>query len=79
MVATLYTALHTMVTDEEMKAVGGKDVMNTFEKRVEMVGEEERREGVRRVDFLLRYMRFVGIEPSMDEPGVWKICLTLLS
>ncbi|KAK0429551.1 hypothetical protein EV421DRAFT_1660721, partial [Armillaria borealis] len=72
-VVTLYTALRTRVTDEEMKAAGGKDVMNTFATRVERAGEEERRKGVKRVNFLLGYTRFVGIEPSTDEPGVWKI------
>ncbi len=69
-VVALYTALCTRVTDEEMNVVGCKDVMNTFAKRVERVGEEERRKGVRRVDFLLGYTRFVGIEPTTDEPGV---------
>ncbi|PBK79266.1 hypothetical protein ARMGADRAFT_1093319 [Armillaria gallica] len=78
-VVALYTALRTRVTNEEMKVVGGEDVMNTFAKRVERAGEEERRKGVRRVDFLLGYTRFVGIEPSTDEPGVWKICLTPMS
>ncbi|PBK80301.1 hypothetical protein ARMGADRAFT_81571 [Armillaria gallica] len=79
MVVALYTALRTRVTDEEMNAVGGKDVMKDFAKRVERMGEEERRKGVRRVDFLLGYTRFVGIEHSTDEPGVWKICLMPLS
>ncbi|KAK0227273.1 hypothetical protein EDD85DRAFT_794544 [Armillaria nabsnona] len=78
-VVALYTALRTRVTSEEMKAVGGKDVTKAFGKRVERAGEEERRKGVRRVDFLLGYTRFIGIEPSTDEPGVWRICLTPLS
>ncbi|PBK82722.1 hypothetical protein ARMGADRAFT_1090044 [Armillaria gallica] len=68
MVIALYTALCTRVTNEEMKTVGGKNVMKAFSKWVESAGEEERRKGVRRVDFLLGYMRFVGIEPSTDEP-----------
>ncbi|PBK79356.1 hypothetical protein ARMGADRAFT_1021576 [Armillaria gallica] len=79
LVIALYTALRTRVTSEEMKAAGGKDVMKAFAKRVERAGEQERRKGVRRVDFLLGYTRFVGIEPSTDELGVWKICLTPLS
>ncbi|PBK79761.1 hypothetical protein ARMGADRAFT_1092831 [Armillaria gallica] len=78
-VVAIYTALHTRVADVEMKAVGGKDVMNTFAKQVERAAEEERRKGIRRVDFLLGYTMFVGIEPSTDEPGVWKICLMPLS
>ncbi len=79
MVVALYTALRTRVSNEEMKTVGGKNVMKAFSKRVERAGEEERRKGVRRVDFLLGYTRFAGIEPSTDELGVWKICLTPLS
>ncbi len=79
MVVALYTALHTRVSNEEMKTVGGKNVMKAFSKRVERAREEERRKGVRRVDFLLGYTRFAGIEPSTDELGVWKICLTPLS
>ncbi|KAK0474329.1 hypothetical protein EDD18DRAFT_1367813 [Armillaria luteobubalina] len=78
-VIALYTALRTRVTDKEMKAVGGEDVIKAFAKRVERAGEGERRKGVRRVDFLLGYTRFLGIEPSTDEPGVWRICLTPLS
>ncbi|KAK0443995.1 uncharacterized protein EV420DRAFT_1484864 [Desarmillaria tabescens] len=70
-VVALYTALRTRVTEEELKAVGGLGVMRAFANRVEGMGEEERRKGVRRVDFLLGYTRFIGIEAT-DEPGVWK-------
>ncbi|KAK0186892.1 hypothetical protein F5146DRAFT_1067796, partial [Armillaria mellea] len=44
-VVALYRVLRTRVTDEEMEAVASKDAMNTFAKRVERVGEEERKEG----------------------------------
>ncbi len=74
LIVGLYTALRTRVTDKELKIVGGRDVMKAFAKRVQGMGEEERRKGMRRVDFLLGYTRFVGIEPT-DELGVWKICL----
>ncbi|KAK0439246.1 uncharacterized protein EV420DRAFT_1236993, partial [Desarmillaria tabescens] len=67
-VVALYTALRTRVTEEELKAVGGMGVMRAFANRVEGMGDEERRKGVRRVDFLLGYTRFVGIEAT-DEPG----------
>ncbi|KAK0217309.1 hypothetical protein IW262DRAFT_1240432, partial [Armillaria fumosa] len=66
-VVALYMALRTRVTDQEMKEVGGEDVAKAFAKRVERAGEEEKRKGFRRVDFLLGYTRLVGIEP-MDEP-----------
>ncbi|PBK94071.1 hypothetical protein ARMGADRAFT_115602 [Armillaria gallica] len=77
MVVALYTALRTKVTEEELKAVGGTGVKTAFRNRVEGMGEEEIRKGVRRVDFLLGYTRFIGVEAT-DEPGVWKICLAPL-
>ncbi|PBK82918.1 hypothetical protein ARMGADRAFT_1038214 [Armillaria gallica] len=49
MVVALYTALRTRVTNEEMKTVGGKNVMKAFSKWVERVGEEERRKGHLRI------------------------------
>ncbi|KAK0447593.1 hypothetical protein EV421DRAFT_1900964 [Armillaria borealis] len=78
MVVALYTALRTRVTEEELKAVGGTGVKTAFRNRVEGMGEEEMRKGVRRVDFLLGYTRFIGVEAT-DEPGVWKICLAPLT
>ncbi len=78
LIVAVYTALRMRVTGKELKTVGGKDAMTAFAKRVQGMGEEERRKGVRRVDFLLGYTRFVGIEPT-DEPGVWNICLMPLS
>ncbi|PBK82982.1 hypothetical protein ARMGADRAFT_1067987 [Armillaria gallica] len=70
LVIALYMAVRTRA--------GGKDVKKTFGKWVQNVGEEESKKGVRRVDFLLGFTKFVGIE-SMDEPGVWKFCLLPLS
>ncbi|KAK0436501.1 uncharacterized protein EV420DRAFT_238236 [Desarmillaria tabescens] len=77
-VVALYTALRTRVTEEELKTTGGTGVTRAFANRVEGMGEEERQKGVRRVDFLLGYTRFIGVEAT-DEPGVWKICLASLS
>ncbi|PBK63501.1 hypothetical protein ARMSODRAFT_536789 [Armillaria solidipes] len=77
-VVALYTALRTRVTEEELKTVGGTGVMRACANRIEGMGEEERRKGVRRVDFLLGYTMFIGVEAT-DEPGVWKICLASLS
>lgn len=74
----LYIALRTRVTEEELRTVGGTGVMRAFANRVEGMGEEERRKGVRRVDFLLGYTRFIGVEAT-DEPTVWKVCLASFS
>ncbi|KAK0190240.1 hypothetical protein F5146DRAFT_955693 [Armillaria mellea] len=78
MVVALYTALRTRVTEEELKTAGGTGVTSAFANRVKGMGEEETRKGVRRVDFLLGYTRFVGVEAT-DEPRVWKICLAPLT
>ncbi|KAK0230116.1 hypothetical protein IW262DRAFT_379429 [Armillaria fumosa] len=78
LVVALYTALRTRVTEEELKTVGGTGVLRAYVQRVEGMGEEERRKGIRRVDFLLGYTMFVGVEAT-DELGVWKICLASLS
>ncbi|KAK0230083.1 hypothetical protein IW262DRAFT_1229123, partial [Armillaria fumosa] len=72
MVIAPYTALRIRVTEEELKAEGGARIRSAFANRVEGMGEEELRKGVRRVDFLLGFTRFVGVEAT-DEPGVWKI------
>ncbi|KAG7447837.1 uncharacterized protein BT62DRAFT_795880 [Guyanagaster necrorhizus] len=77
-VVALYIALRTRVTEEELRTVGGTGVMRAFANRVEGMGEEERRKGVRRVDFLLGYTRFIGVEAT-DEPTVWKVCLASFS
>ncbi|KAG7447063.1 uncharacterized protein BT62DRAFT_893826 [Guyanagaster necrorhizus] len=72
---TLYTALRVLVTPEEMKLVkGGTSVQQAFARRVRGKGREEARKGVRRVDFLLKNPRFVGIAET-DDPKVWRICL----
>ncbi|KAK0499366.1 hypothetical protein EDD18DRAFT_1150878 [Armillaria luteobubalina] len=77
MIVALYTALRIKVTEEELKAEGGARVRSAFANRVDGMAEEEKRRGVRRIDFLLGFTRFVGVEAT-DEPGVWKICLVSL-
>ncbi|KAK0204257.1 hypothetical protein DFS33DRAFT_1338011 [Desarmillaria ectypa] len=75
LIACLYSALRARVTQEELKqAKGGMSVQQAFARRVQGKGHEEARKGIRRVDFLLKNTRFVGIAETED-PKVWKICL----
>ncbi|KAK1232573.1 hypothetical protein PQX77_004284 [Marasmius sp. AFHP31] len=76
----LYTALQVQVTDGELRRAQKKEAVEAaFSARCKAAeqehgpgaGEEERRQGIRRVDFLEGHLRFFGLTPT-PEPGVFK-------
>ncbi|KAL0066745.1 hypothetical protein AAF712_006136 [Marasmius tenuissimus] len=76
----LHTALQVRVTDGELRrAQKGEAVEAAFSERCKAAerehgpgaGEEERRQGIKRVDFLEGHLRFFGLA-STPEPGVFK-------
>lgn len=77
-VASLYSALRMPVTETEVNFYGdakAQSIQAAFSRRVQNMGEREKQRGPRRIDFLSRNTRFLGLVPSDSGPNTWKICL----
>ncbi|KAF9030216.1 hypothetical protein BDZ89DRAFT_679523 [Hymenopellis radicata] len=77
-VASLYSALRMPVTETEANFYGeakARSIQAAFSRRVQNMGEREKQRGPRRIDFLSRNTRFLGLVPTESDPNIWKICL----
>ncbi|KAJ7082625.1 hypothetical protein B0H15DRAFT_803086 [Mycena belliarum] len=80
--AALYAALRANVTSAEFSALGTQRHMRravaAYRRRCERLRgrrayEEEKAQGMKRVDFLMGCTKFCGIAPRIGAPGVWTI------
>ncbi|CAK5266752.1 unnamed protein product [Mycena citricolor] len=83
----LYMALGRRVTLEEFQALGDasalmRAVAKAYERRCRARGartpheyEQEKQQGVRRVDFLMVYNKFGGLRPVTRAGDVWELCV----
>ncbi|KAJ7195798.1 hypothetical protein GGX14DRAFT_674411 [Mycena pura] len=82
----LYRMLRTNATEGEFNALRTPKLMRMaaagYKRRCERARlhgrreyEEEKRRGVRRVDFLMGYTTFAGISPTTQEADLWQIIL----
>ncbi|KAK6987461.1 hypothetical protein R3P38DRAFT_2661593 [Favolaschia claudopus] len=82
---TIYRSLRVNVRKEEFDMLGGGELMRKvkemYVRRCEKLWssgsewEKERREGVKRIDFLLGFYEFQGISPKEGDPGVWHLTI----
>ncbi|KAJ7230921.1 hypothetical protein B0H12DRAFT_1147214 [Mycena haematopus] len=63
-------------TDKLMRRVSGAYTRRCERLRGHRAYEQEKREGVKRVDFLMGYHRFRGIAPKEGAPDVWQLTIS---
>jgi hypothetical protein len=82
---SLHLALHVSVTQLEFSALGSQKLMHqvseAYRRRCERLPRhcgymEEKRQGVKRVDFLLGYTKFHGISPTSRVSDMWQLNLS---
>ncbi|KAJ7020861.1 hypothetical protein C8F04DRAFT_1013840 [Mycena alexandri] len=83
--SAIYRTLRVNATPAEFNALGTKKLMRrasaAYMRRCERLRghsgySHEKREGVKRVDFLMGYTTFQGIAPTGGAPDVWQITLS---
>jgi hypothetical protein len=82
---SVHFALHVGVTQSEFSALGSQKLMHrvseAYRRRCERLPRhfgyiEEKRQGVKRVDFLMGYTKFQGISPTSRVSDVWQLNLS---
>ncbi|KAJ7348241.1 hypothetical protein DFH08DRAFT_914285 [Mycena albidolilacea] len=83
--STIYRTLRVNATPAEFNALGTEKLMRrastAYTRRCERLRghsgySQEKREGVKRVDFLMGYTTFQGIAPTGGAPDVWQLTIS---
>ncbi|KAJ6507023.1 hypothetical protein C8R45DRAFT_971333 [Mycena sanguinolenta] len=83
--AAIYRTLRVNATSAEFNALGTEKLMRrastAYMRRCERLRghsgySHEKREGVKRVDFLMGYTTFQGIAPTVGAPDVWQLTIS---
>ncbi|KAF7335547.1 hypothetical protein MVEN_02208600 [Mycena venus] len=83
--SAIYRTLRVNATPAEFNALGTEKLMRrastAYTRRCERLRghsgySQEKREGVKRVDFLMGYTTFQGITPTSGAPDVWRLTIS---